>query len=65
MDIYRNEDDYYTISVTVPLNMEFYVLPNSQLAMGNFYSPTYTIKNNGSKNISVNISSFDMENGSR
>ena len=57
------QGDYYTISVTVPLNMEFYVLPNSQLAMGSFYSPTYTIKNNGSKSISVNLSSFDMENG--
>ena len=56
-------EDYYTISVTVPVNMEFYVLPNSQLAMGSFYSPTYTIKNNGSKSISVNLSSFDMENG--
>ena len=56
------QGDYYTISVTVPLNMEFYVLPNSQLAMGSFYSPVYNIKNNGSKNISVNISSFDIEN---
>ena len=55
-------EDYYTISVTVPVNMEFYVLPNSQLAMGSFYSPVYNIKNNGSKNISVNISSFDIEN---
>ena len=54
--------DYYTISVTVPVNMEFYVLPNSQLAMGSFYSPVYNIENNGSKNISVNISSFDIEN---
>ena len=30
--------------------------------MGSFYSPVYNIKNNGSKNISVNISSFDIEN---
>lgn len=58
-----NEGEYYTISVTVPLNMEFYVLPNSQLALGSFYSPVYTIKNNGSKNISVSIDSFNLERG--
>lgn len=57
------QDEYYTISVTVPLNMEFYVLPNSQLAFGSFYSPVYNIKNNGSKNISVNLSSFNIESG--
>ena len=57
------EGEYYTISVTVPLNMEFYVLPNSQLAFGSFYSPVYNIKNNGSKNISVNLSTFDIESG--
>lgn len=56
------DDEYYTISVTVPLDMEFYVLPNSQLALGSFYSPIYTIKNNGSKNISVAINSFVQEN---
>ena len=57
------EGEYYTISVTVPLNMEFYVLPNSQLAFGSFYSPVCNIKNNGSKNISVNLSTFDIESG--
>ena len=56
------ENEYYTISVTVPLNMEFMVLPNSQSAFGNFYSPVYTIKNNGSKKISVNLSSFERQN---
>ena len=55
-------NDYYTISVTVPLNMEFYVLPNSQLALGSFYSPIYSVKNNGSKDISVKINSFEAEN---
>lgn len=66
LEVDRNkpqQGDYYTISVTVPVNMEFYVLPNSQLVRGSFYSPVYNIKNNGSKNISVNISSFDIENG--
>lgn len=57
-----NTVEYYTISVTVPLNMEFMVLPNSQSAFGNFYSPVYTIKNNGSKKISVNLSSFERQN---
>ena len=41
--------------------MEFYVLPNSQLAFGSFYSPMYTIKNNGSKNISVSLDSFQIK----
>ena len=58
----QTENEYYTISVTVPLNMEFMVLPNSQSAFGNFYSPVYTIKNNGSKKISVNLSSFERQN---
>lgn len=56
------QNDYYTISVTVPLNMEFYVLPNSDLAIGSFFSPTYKIKNNGSKDISVSINSFNQDN---
>ena len=56
------ENEYYTISVTVPLNMEFFVLPNSQMAFGSFYSPMYTIKNNGTKNISVSLYSFEKEN---
>lgn len=56
------QGDYYTISVTVPLNMEFYVIPNNQSALGSFASPIYTIKNNGSKNISVNVSSFNIKN---
>ena len=53
--------DYDTISVTVPVNMEFYVLPNTRLPDGSFYSPMYTIKNNGSKNISVSIDSFERD----
>lgn len=56
---------YYTISATVPITMEFYVLPNSHLVNGSFFSPTYTIKNNGTKSISVNIKSFkSKENNS-
>lgn len=52
------EGEYYTISVTVPLNMEFYVVQHENLLEGNLFSPVYSIKNNGSKNISVKINSF-------
>ena len=57
-----NIDEYYTISVTVPLNMEFMVLPNSTRPFGSFFSPIYNIKNNGSKTIAVRIKSFDRVN---
>ena len=50
------EGKYYTISVTVPLNMEFIALNHNT-----FYSPVYTIKNNGRKNISVKLSGFSRE----
>ncbi len=43
------QGQYYTISVTVPVSMEFFVLPNSYLPFGSFYSPEYSITNNGSK----------------
>lgn len=56
------KDEYYTISVTVPLNMDFMVTQDGKLAHGKFFSPTYAIKNNGSKNISVKIKSFDPKN---
>ena len=56
------KDEYFTISVTVPIDMEFYVLPNSNLAFGSFYSPEYTIKNNGSKKLEAKINSFTMTN---
>lgn len=48
-------DKYFTISATVPISMEFIVLPNSHDYRGSFYSPEYTIKNNGSKTISVKV----------
>ena len=57
------EDEYYTISVTVPLNMEFMVMQDGESAFGKFFSPTYTVKNNGSKNISVKIKSFEPQSG--
>lgn len=57
-----NEGEYFTISVTVPIEMEFYVLPHSYLAFGSFYSPEYAIKNNGSKTVVAKINSFSMDN---
>lgn len=52
------KDEYYTISVTVPLKMEFFVVSSKHMSMGGFLSPLYTIKNNGSKKISVYLDSF-------
>lgn len=54
--------DYFTISVTVPVSMEFTVFPHSNMAFGYFYSPEYTIKNNGSKNITAKVKSFEVDN---
>ncbi|MCZ6913078.1 MAG: hypothetical protein O7C59_00070, partial [Rickettsia endosymbiont of Ixodes persulcatus] len=48
-----SEGEYFTISVTVPVNMEFTVFPHTNMAFGYFYSPEYTVKNNGSKEIDV------------
>ena len=53
------DGDYYTISVTVPLNMEFMVLQNSHLAFGSFFSPEYSITNNGSKTLDIKVKSFE------
>lgn len=53
--------EYYTISVTVPLNMEFMVLQSSQLAFGSFFSPEYSITNNGSKTLDVKVKSFERD----
>ena len=55
------QGQYYTISVTVPVSMEFFVLPNSQLAFGSFYSPEYSVTNNGSKTLEVKLNSFNRD----
>ena len=55
------EGEYKTISVTVPFEMEFMVLHNSQSAIGSFYSPIYKIKNNGSKELNVKVKEFSMD----
>ena len=54
------QNEYYTISVTVPVNMEFIAFDYST-----FYSPVYTIKNNGSKNISVNLRTFNRNENTK
>lgn len=48
-----NSEDYFTISVTVPVNMDFGVYSSSFGFMGNFYSPKYKVKNNGSKTLNI------------
>lgn len=55
------ENDYYTISVTVPINMRFVVLHNSHNPFGTFYSPEYSITNNGSKTLAIKINKFDRD----
>ena len=55
------QGQYYTISVTVPLNMEFMVLKNSHHAFGSFFSPEYSITNNGSKTLDVKVKSFERD----
>lgn len=55
------EDEYYTISVTVPIEMEFTVLNSSYSEFGSFYSPIYKIKNNGTKTLDVRIKSFERD----
>ena len=52
--------EYFTISVTVPLEMEFIVLPSSQ-AFGYFSSAEYTVKNNGSKTITAKVKNFEAD----
>lgn len=55
------DGEYYTISVTVPLNMEFMVLQSTHLAFGSFFSPEYSITNNGSKTLDVKVKSFERD----
>ena len=59
------QEQYFTISVTVPISMEFFVLHNTQKPFGSFYSPEYSISNNGSKTLEVKINSFDRQNNTR
>lgn len=59
-------DKYFTISATVPLQMDFLVYPHSQAsALGMFISPEYKIKNNGTKTISVKVKEIGQTTGSQ
>lgn len=55
-----NSGEYFTISMTVPLSMEFVVIPHNKDEFGLFYSPEYCIKNNGSKNVTVKVANIDQ-----
>ena len=53
---YPTADNYYTIAVTVPTNMEFTVLKKSDRNI--FYSPKYTIENRATRPIYVSVHSL-------
>ena len=55
------EGEYFTISATVPISMEFMVLPSNYSELGSFFSPTYKVKNNGSKTLVVKLASFEED----
>lgn len=61
------EGKYYTISVTVPLNMNFVVInenKNGSSPFGKFISPYYKVKNNGTYPLNIAIESFERANES-
>lgn len=50
------EGQYYTIAVTVPVNMDFGVYPNStNVVKGYFYSPEYGLRNHGTNPLRVKV----------
>lgn len=60
------EDQYFTISATVPLNMEF-LIKNKDEQYGNSYygkfiTPYYKVINNGSHKLNVHFESFEYAN---
>ncbi len=59
-----NSGDYYTISVTVPLEMNFMVLPYTQNPFGAFISPEYALKNNGSKTVTAKVRGMQQNTSS-
>ena len=52
-------DNYYTIAVTVPTNMQFAVV--SGWGRGDFYSPKYTIENRATRPIYVSVKNLEEE----
>ena len=60
------KDQYFTISATVPLNMEF-LIKNKDEQYGNSYygkfiTPYYKVINNGSHKLNVHFESFEYSN---
>lgn len=56
------EGQYFTISATVPLNMEFLIKnenENGSSPNGKFITPYYKVINNGSHKLKVNFESFE------
>ncbi|WP_317327191.1 hypothetical protein [Turicibacter sanguinis] len=52
-------DNYYTISVTVPTNMNFAVV--SGFGRGQFYSPIYKIENKATRPIHISVVGLEEE----
>lgn len=64
LDVDNNleEGQYFTISATVPLNMEFLIKnenENGSSANGKFITPYYKVINNGSHKLKVHFESFE------
>ena len=61
------EGQYYTISATVPLKMEFLIKnenENGSSPNGKFITPYYKVINNGSHTLNVNFESFEYATSS-
>lgn len=59
------EGQYFTISATVPLNMEFLIKnknENGSSPNGKFITPYYKVTNNGSHKLKVHFESFEYAN---
>lgn len=59
------EGEYFTISATVPLNMEFLIKnenENGSSSNGKFITPYYKVTNNGSHKLKVHFESFEYAN---
>ena len=59
------EGQYFTISATVPLNMEFLIQnrnENGLSSQGKFITPYYKVTNNGSHKLKVHFESFEYAN---
>ena len=59
------EGQYFTISATVPLNMEFLIKnenKNGSSPNGKFITPYYKVTNNGSHKLKVHFESFEYAN---